>query len=583
MMGNSKNLKRFIKILLNKNKLIASLAFLIMMIVSILDLCIPQITRMILDNAIKFSKIDLLLKLIILYGLITVLSAIFNIVLEYIHSAMKKKVSVKLKIKLLKHLSKLSGSYYTNIKTGNILSIIENDMFAIENFRIEILFSLILDIFTAMVALLFLVRMQFDLLLIVIILQLLLTITQVKFTKIIALETGSIRNNAGNISNLVQEYVSNIMNIVISKSTIKFFKQYINKEKKLAKKCIKLDVTISKNAAISSIISNLIIICTYGYGGLKIIKGEMTLGELIAFQQYTGMLIGPCIRIIKLNTRIQQSSVSINRMFSLLDEPITIKQDNKGKRCLENFEGDIVFNKVSFSYNDNITTINNIDMKLEKGKITALVGTSGSGKSTISKLLFRLWDIDKGSITIDGVPLKEYNLKDMRKNISIITQDVLLFDDSIMNNLTLRDRQIDKYRVEDICKKVGISSFIKELPNGFETKVGEGGVKLSGGQKQRISIARALLSDSKIIVFDEATSALDNISQNQILKNIKEFIADKTSIVIAHRLSTIKDADKIYVLDNGNVVEEGSHSELIERNEFYSDFLTKQTGELVTL
>ena len=171
----------------------------------------------------------------------------------------------------------------------------------------------------------------------------------------------------------------------------------------------------------------------------------------------------------------------------------------------------------------------------------------------------------------------------MRKNISIITQDVLLFDDSIMNNLTLRDRQIDKYRVEDICKKVGISSFIKELPNGFETKVGEGGVKLSGGQKQRISIARALLSDSKIIVFDEATSALDNISQNQILKNIKEFIADKTSIVIAHRLSTIKDADKIYVLDNGNVVEEGSHSELIERNEFYSDFLTKQTGELVTL
>ena len=252
-------------------------------------------------------------------------------------------------------------------------------------------------------------------------------------------------------------------------------------------------------------------------------------------------------------------------MFSLLDEPITIKQDNKGKRCLENFEGDIVFNKVSFSYNDNITTINNIDMKLEKGKITALVGTSGSGKSTISKLLFRLWDIDKGSITIDGVPLKEYNLKDMRKNISIITQDVLLFDDSIMNNLTLRDRQIDKYRVEDICKKVGISSFIKELPNGFETKVGEGGVKLSGGQKQRISIARALLSDSKIIVFDEATSALDNISQNQILKNIKEFIADKTSIVIAHRLSTIKDADKIYVLDNGNVVEEGSHSELIRK------------------
>ena len=581
MIENLRNIKRFIRILLKKNKCIAVAAFFIMIAISILNLFIPQITRMILDNAIKFGKIDLLLKLIIIYGMIILFSAIFNVGLDYIHSTIKKKVSINLKIKLLKHISKLSGDYYTNIKTGNILSIIESDMFAIENFGIDMLFSLIVDVFTAAIALCFLVRMQLDLLVVVISLQLLLAASQFKFTKIIANETGDVRYNAGNISNLVQEYVSNIMNIVISKSTLKFFKQYIKEEKNLVRKCIKLDMTISKNIAISEVLSGLIILCTYGYGGLKIIKGQMTIGQLIAFQQYTGMLIGPCTRIIKSNTRIQQSAVSINRIFSILDEPIKILQNNLGKRCLGDDCGNIEFENVSFSYDNKNMVIDKIDMKFKKGQTTALVGTSGSGKSTIINLIFRLWDVYDGKITIDNTPLTDYNLKDIRKNISIITQDLLLFDDSILNNITLGN--INRLSVEYICKKVGVYNFIEQLPDGFETIVGEQGVKLSGGQKQRISIARALISNSKIIVFDEATSALDNVSQNEILQNINEFLENKTTIVIAHRLSTIRSADKIYVLDRGKVVEEGRHEELIDKNDFYSSFLNTQTVQEATV
>lgn len=583
MNKNIVNIKRFIRILFKNNKAISLIAFLIMVTISILDLFIPQITRMILDKAIKLGKSDLLLKLIIIYATITIVSAVLTIGLDYIHSTIKKKVSINLKIKLLNHLSKLSGEYYTNIKTGNILSIIENDMFAIENFGVDILFSLIVDIFTAIIALAFLVKMQLDLLMIVIFLQALITLSQLKFTKIIAKETGEVRSSAGNISNLVQEYVSNIMNIVISKSTLKFFKQYIKKEKQLVKKCIKLDVTISKNIGIASILNGLIVICIYGYGGLSIIKGHMTLGELIAFQQYTGMLIGPCIRIIKSNTRIQQSAVSINRVFSILDEPITITQNNSGKSYLDEFRGDILFDKVSFSYSNGDKILDEINLKFEKGKRTALVGSSGSGKSTIIKLLFRLWDVDSGNITIGNSLLKEYNLKNIRKNISIITQDLLLFDDSVINNLTLGNKNIDRHYVECICKKVGIYDFIDKLPNGFDTTLGEQGVRLSGGQKQRISIARALISDAKIIVFDEATSALDNISQSNMLYNINEFLEDKTTIVIAHRLSTIKDADKIYVLNKGKVVEEGTHEELLHKNNFYYSFLNKQPLEEPTV
>ncbi|MCT4507717.1 MAG: ABC transporter ATP-binding protein/permease [Tepidibacter sp.] len=578
-MDNKKNIRRFLKIVFKKNKLVACLAFSIMLIVSILELLIPQLTRMILDDAIRYGKINLLIKLILIYVVVSISSALFDISLEYIYSKMKKSVGINLKIKLLKHLSKLSGNYYTNIKTGNILNIIQKDTYNVENFGADILFSLIVDTVTAVTALFFLIKMQFDLLILVIALQLLIIVSQAKFTKIIARKTGEVRNDAGNISNVVQEYVSNIMNIVISKSSFRFFKKYINKEKNLIKKCINLDLIISINMGIASILSSLITIFIYGYGGFEIIKGNMTIGELVAFQQYTNMLIGPSIRIIRSNTRIQQSAVSINRIFSILDEPITISQNNKGCRYIDDFNGNIKFNKVRFSYEEDAKAIDNINMEFEKGKTVALVGSSGCGKSTIGNLLFRLWDVDDGNITIDNIPLKNYNLKNIRNNISIVTQDLLLFDDTIFNNLTLGNKNINIKDVECVCKKVGIYEFICNLPNGFKTIVGEKGVKLSGGQKQRISIARSLLSNAKIIIFDEATSALDNLSQKDILENIKYYLKNKTTILIAHRLSTIQDADIIYVLDDGKIIEKGNHEELIQNQKYYYSFFNEQRLE----
>ncbi|MCU9808434.1 ABC transporter ATP-binding protein [Paraclostridium sp. AKS46] len=230
-MNGRKNIKRFLKILFEKNKLIASIAFSIMIITSVLDLFIPQVTRLILDDAISKGKTTLLIKLVLLYGAISISSAILSVVLEYIYSKMKKRVSIKLKIKLLKHIYKLSGDYYTNIKTGNILSIIESDIFIVENFGAEILFSLIVDAITACIALFFLVRIEFDLLIIVIVLQIVLTVSQSKFTKIISSKTREIRQDDGNMANIVQEYISNIMNIVISKSRFKFSRNILNKKK----------------------------------------------------------------------------------------------------------------------------------------------------------------------------------------------------------------------------------------------------------------------------------------------------------------------------------------------------------------
>ncbi|RDY27603.1 ABC transporter ATP-binding protein [Romboutsia weinsteinii] len=576
----NKNLARFLKIAFKKNKYISIIAFVIMIVTSIIELFMPQITKIILDDAIKFGNIKLLVNLILLYITTNLLLNTLSIVLQYIYSKMKNRVSIIFKIKLIRHLAKLSGNYYTNIKTGNILNILENDMYIVESLGADLLFSLIVDFFTATIAFFFLMKMQYDLLIIIVIIQALILLTQSKFTKLISLKNEKLRDDSGDISNISQEYISNIMNVVISKSNLKFFKQYLNKERKMLKNSIGLDMAFSTSMATGSILSSFITVAIYGYGGYKIINGSMTFGELIAFQQYTGIFISPCMNIIRSNIKIEQAKTSINRIFTVLDEPIIIDNNNNGIRCSDSFKGNISFNNVTFSYEDKGNTIDNINMKFENGKITALVGSSGCGKSTIAKLLFRLWDVNSGDIIVDSVSLKDYNLKNIRENISIITQDVLLFDDTIINNLILNNKGINDDYLAKVCKSVGIYELVNSLPNGFNTIIGEKGVKLSGGQKQRISIGRALLCDSKIIIFDEATSALDNISQRDILENINEFLEYKTVIVIAHRLSTIKDADKIYVLEKGKVIEEGCHEQLILNEGIYCSLLDEQSLEV---
>lgn len=576
-MNNKKNIRRFIKILLKYNKIELCLSFFIMLIVSILGLIQPQLIKMILDDAIIDSNIQLLIKLVVIYGTISILSSLLNVILQYMYSKMKKRVYISLKIKLLKHISKLSGDYFINIKTGNILSMVENDIYTIENFGVDILFSIIVDVFTAIMSLFFLIKMQSSLLVLVIVLQLLLMFSQSKFNKIISRKTLEIRNDAGNISNIIEEYISNIMNVVVTKSLFKFFKNYLKKEKNIITKFIKLDVIISVNAAIGNSLGKLITIFIYGYGGYKIINRQMTFGELISFQQYIGMFIGPCLRIIRTNTMIQRSAASINRVFNVIDEPISIKQDNKGYRC-NNFKGNISFYDVSFSYNNDKKVLDKINLTFENGKVTALVGSSGCGKSTITKLIYRLWDVDEGNITIDDVSITKYNLKHIRSKISIVMQDLLLFDDTILNNLTL-NKNIDRNFVEQICKEVDIYDFIVNLSQGFDTIVGEKGVKLSGGQKQRIGIARAILSDSKILIFDESTSALDSLSQKYIFENIDKYLQDKTVVKVTHRLSSIKDADIIYVIDKGKVVEEGNFEELLEKRGCFYSFMKEQNVE----
>ncbi|VFC59579.1 ABC transporter ATP-binding protein [Clostridioides difficile] len=573
-MKNTINMKKFLYLIIQGNKKLVIISFLMMIVVAMIDLYIPQIIRNILDIAIKSKNITMLIKLILQFILINIILSNLELFLEYNYSKMKKKITTKLKLKLLRHLSKLDGRFFSEIKTGNIMNIVEYDVMMLDRFGIELIFSLIVDIITAFISLYFLIKIQSKLLVIVVVIQIVISFTQYIFTKMISKYTQNIRSNAGSISNIVQEYISNIMNVVIHKGELNFFTQFLSMQKNFVSKCIKLDMIMAGNVSLSKILNSLIVISIYGYGGYKIINGEITFGELVAFQQYTGMLIGPCMNIIKSNAIVQQSLVSINRIFDLLNEEVNMKQENKGEIFQSGITKKIRMDMidVSFSY-DKEDVLNNINMSLESGNIYGIVGGSGSGKSTLIKLIYRLWDIESGSIRINDVDIRDYNLKNLRKNITIITQEPLLLNDTVFNNIILSNKNINYELVVRICKELDIYDFIVSLPNEFNTIVGENGVKLSGGQKQRISIARAMLSNSSILVLDEATSALDNISQKDLLKSMKKFLNNKIVIIIAHRLSTIKDSDKIFVINNGEIIESGSHKDLVSQNGYYCNLL----------
>lgn len=565
----NKNLIRFSKLVIHRNRVNLIFSFIFVCIISIIDLFLPQITRLIIDEGINNENITLLIKLIILYGLIKVLSSLFNLILSYLYSLMKNKVTISLKIKLLNHVSKLSGRYYSNMKTGNTLSIIENDIFVLKNFGAELIFSILENLITAIVAIFFLMKIRYDLFLVVLILQVSLALIQTKITKIISKDTKEVREESGIISNITQEYISNIMSIVITKSKLKFFISYLRKERNLARKFLRLDMIMAGNISASQILNGFVTMSVYGFGGYNIINKKMTIGELIAFQQYTSFLIGPCISIIRSINRIQQSKVSIDRVYSIIDEEIEIKVNNMGhiinlKNC-----NSIKLSNVYFKYyNDSDYVLDNISMEFRKGEITALVGGSGCGKSTIINLIYRLWDVTDGNIFIDNINIKDINLKSLRDNITIVTQDLLIFDDTIKNNIIINNNVSDEI-LNEICKIVGLNDYINTLDNGLDTIVGEKGTKISGGQKQRIALARALISNNNILILDEATSSLDNISQNAILNNISKYIKDKIVIIIAHRLSTIKSANNIYVLEKGTVIESGNNKELFEANGMY--------------
>ena len=312
------------------------------------------------------------------------------------------------------------------------------------------------------------------------------------------------------------------------------------------------------------------------YSGKLINSGELEVNNFFSFLAAMMLAYQPIRSLATINMIAYQGAAAAKRIFLVIDKPIRIK-DEINLPDLKMGKSKIEFSNVNFKYETtNEQAVNNINLEIEGGKITALVGQSGAGKSTIINLLPRFYDPQKGNIRIDNQDTKQVKLSSLRKHISLVSQDVVLFDDTIKNNIAYANPEATQKDIEEACKFAAAEEFIAKLPNKYESIVGENGVKLSGGQKQRISIARAILKKAQIILLDEATSSLDAESERVVQNAINNLIKGRTTIVIAHRLSTIHDASKIYVLKNGNILASGSHEQLIEANKEYQNLYKNQ-------
>lgn len=351
--------------------------------------------------------------------------------------------------------------------------------------------------------------------------------------------------------------------------------RHLERYEKLTDKHAKLNAITLSCVNVLSDITPFAVVLT---GSLFVIKGGLTLGGLIAFFAYVDKMRSPVAALVQAFPAITEGNVAIQRIFEFLRIPSTIKE-KENPVIFKGLSDSIAFRDVSFSYPGSDPVLKRVTLTLHKGKTYAFVGESGGGKSTLLQLLIRMYDASGGEIRIDGTDIRDYSLTSLREQMGVVTQDNFLFSSSIRDNLKLAKPDATDEEMVAAAEKAFAHHFISALPHGYDTEIGERGIKLSGGQKQRIALARVFLKDPSLMILDEATSALDNESERLVQESLRRLHRDKTVVMIAHRLSTVQDADRIFVMKRGEIIESGSHHELLQRDGYYKELFSKQSEE----
>ena len=472
--------------------------------------------------------------------------------------------------KLYNHIQKLSLGYFNKEKSGTITSVIINDVEQLQgalSVAFQKLFVEPINILT-FATLLFIISWKLALIAIVIIP--LAGVAIITIGKSIRRKSRRTQKKIAEIMQILSENLSSIRIVkafVNEKEEIKKFSRETTNYLSLHLKRARLDLIAAPITESFGVIIGVVLLW---YGGSEVILQRGLIAEdFIRFILILFSILGPIKQLSNVNIRIQAGAASAERIFNLLDtEPQIVEINNPTK--LQNFKNEVVFKNVNFEYfAGDGPVLDNINFSIKKGEVVALVGPSGSGKSTIADLIPRFYDVKSGSIMFDGEDIKNASLASLRNNLGIVSQEVVLFNDTIRNNIAYAQPNKDESEIRKAAEAANALEFIEKTQDGFDTVVGERGVKLSGGQKQRLAIARALLKNPSILILDEATSALDTESEKKVQKAIESLMKDRTALVIAHRLSTVQNADKIIVIEKGVVVENGSHSELYEKNGLY--------------
>ena len=466
----------------------------------------------------------------------------------------------------VEHYMKMKGEYYSDVKKEEVFETIVRDVVAVKGIVSRRVFQIFTDVIISICLFGFLLYLQWDLLLIILSTMPVYYFAQRYFQKKCEKLAIQLRECASGITGLLENFIFNIVPFTYSRSERYFNKRYNHIINDYFKKAMDIDKTGAKNSSALSFLMAFYNMAQVTYGGMKVILGSLSIGGFMTFYMYSMKMLKPAMLVSQVIMEFQSVKVSLAKIYDFIETPII----ESGEERLESKHvnrNSVDLSDVAFAYG-NKQILKDINIKLEEGTINAIVGESGCGKSTIISLLYRMWDAADGKIQINDKDIQDYELTSLRENISIVSQDMHLFNDTILNNLILGS-DVDMLEVERITKLTSIYDLIVSLPDGFNTIIGDRGIKLSGGEKQRICLARTLLRDSKVIVLDEATSALDQLTEKKILDNLKSIVKDKVVIVITHGLNSIVEFDNILVMQNGEIIGNGHHQELIESNSYY--------------
>ncbi len=486
---------------------------------------------------------------------------------SYLMNYVGQRIVADLREKLYHHLQYLSLSFFTKTPTGILISRLTNDVALIQGAVSSALTSILRDSFTIIALTGVIFYQDWKLACIAAIILPLAGIPIVKFGK--KLRKFSIKGQVrmGFITSLLQETISG--NRIVKAFTMEDYesRRFAAENDQYFKIIMKRQKIRALSSPVVETLGAVLMAGIVLIGGYAVIKGTSTPGTFGSFLAALALLYKPFKSLSMVNDVVQGGLAAGSRVFELLDITPDIR-DTNGAIPLDGISDGISFEQVSFKYEDEMV-LKDIDLEVKVGKVVALVGMSGAGKTTLVNLIPRFYDIDKGRITIDGRDIRTFTLKSLREHIGIVTQQTILFNDTVRNNIAYGDIIRSEGEIVEAAKAANAHGFIQKLPLGYDTVIGERGVKLSGGEQQRISIARALLKNPPILILDEATSSLDSESELQVQIALERLMANRTVFLIAHRLSTIKNADHIVVIDNGMIVEEGTHDELLAMNQIY--------------
>ena len=557
-------------------KKIVLVGLVLIIIRSLSGMVLPYASKTLMDNIIPSKDVSSLWILIIIVCSSILVQSLTSFSLTRLLSVEAQHLIYLLRSQVQRKLLSLPINFFDNNKTGALVSRVMNDVEGVRNLVGTGLVQLIGGSITAIISLIILIKINA--------LMTVFVLVPVGIFAIIAMKAfvyiRPIFKNRGVIN---AEVTGRLTEILSGVRVIKGFNAEEQENKSFQKGAEKLYLNVKKSLTATALITSsstlllgLASAGIMGIGGYFMMDNTMTFGDFISFTLFLGFMIAPIVQMSNIGSQLTEAMAGLDRTQELMEMTI---EDNPEVRTnyLNEIKGDIVFNNVSFSYEENKEVLHNISFEAPSGSVTALVGSSGSGKSTIASLAATFLNPTKGAVTLDGIDLSEVNLSSFRTHLGVVLQDDFLYAGTIRENILFPRPNASEEELISAVKGAYVNEFTDKFVDGLDTVIGERGIKLSGGQKQRISIARALLADPKIIILDEATSNLDTESETFIQKSLNTLMKDRTTLVIAHRLSTIQQANQILVIEEGKIVEEGKHDELIAKKGRYFDLYTYQS------